>query len=70
MTSRSAPALAGWARCAGFHLHLRKSKEIFDAELCVLVQALKTLESRGTIDRDYRIVSGSELVLWRIQMDE
>lgn len=70
MTSYSAPVLVGWVRCVGFRLHLRKSKEVFDAELYVLVQALKTLESRGTIDRDYRIVSGSKLVLWCIQMDE
>lgn len=52
MTYHQGPWVPEWT---GHHPHLGRNKGVFDAELFALVQALKTLESKGETGRDYTI---------------
>ena len=46
-----------------------KNKEVFDAELFAIGQALDELNARGERDRDYTVFSDSQAAISRVQYD-
>ena len=49
---------------------LGKNKEVFDAELCALYQAVKILDERNELDQTYTIVSDSTAAIECTRSDE